>query len=400
MGKRRGNKQGHARQRPDGRWEWQLSLPNGHRRSVYGLSYEACRIAAAEEQAKIDAGLPLGGPVTVATWCTAWLANTRERIRPGTYHTYAVAVNKHIIPALGRIKLTKLTAERLERFYADLLAGGLSRSSVHHVHVILGTALEKALKRGHVARNVQRLADPPSVPEYKPRPLTPEEAHRLLAAAADDRFEALYYLLFCTGLRLGEALALRWSGVDFKAGAITVAGSLQRRPGSGLVILETKTKRSRRTVSVAPAALEALRRRRARQREEKLAVRPVWHDTGLVFTTETGTAISPENIRRRSWYPLLARIGLADVQEWEETVVRRGKEKTVTRRKITPRVRLHDARHSAAVMLLKGAVPVVVVSQLLGHSRTSTTLDVYAKYVDNLTSPAAAKLQELLADQK
>jgi integrase len=197
--------------------------------------------------------------------------------------------------------------------------------------------------------------------------LSPEEARRFLEAARGDRFAALYTLALSTGMRQGEMLALRWRDADLEAGTTQVCGSLEQ---GTLVIAEPKTAGSRRQVTLTRAAVEALRRHRVAQAEERLRA-VVWDDRGLVFCTEAGTPVDVRNLVRRSFTPLLEKAGL-------------------------PRIRFHDLRHTAATLLLGQGTHPKVVADLLGHTRIGTTLDLYSQVTPTMQAQAAATMDAIL----
>lgn len=399
MPRRRGNREGSISKRPDGRWQGRVTVGGGRRKAVYGRTREevAHKLAVLLKAVHEGATVPTGR-LTVGAWVREWLETVKGTVKPRTWQRYEGLLVHHALPALGKVPLTRLTPERLERLYRDKLAEGLAPRSVHHLHVVLGTALAKAVRRRHLAENPARLAEPPRIPRYQPRVLTPEETRALLEAAADDRLEALYYVLAYTGVRLGEALALRWSAVDLAASTLRVEGTLQRHPGGGLVIEEPKTSGSRRTIRLAPAAVAALERHRVRQLEERLHAGELWAGLDLVFCTEIGTPLEASNVRRRSFWPLLEKLGLADKVTTTETRWRRGKQVEVERTVLKPLVTLHALRHGVAHMLLKAGEPVSIVSAMLGHARTSTTTDTYGYLVGELTAAAAERLQQLIGD--
>ena len=190
-------------------------------------------------------------------------------------------------------------------------------------------------------------------------------------AAQDDRLEALYVLALTTGLRQGELLALRWNGVDLDEGSVQVRGSLQRTQ-DGLIILEPKTAGSRRKVSLTKTAVQALRFHRTRQSKERLALGPEWDDRDLVFANAVGRPIEVGNLIRRSFVPLLERANL-------------------------PRIRFHDLRHTAATLLLGQGVHAKIVADMLGHTRISTTLDLYSHVTPTMQREATEALEAVLS---
>ena len=179
-------------------------------------------------------------------------------------------------------------------------------------------------------------------------------------------------LAITAGLRQGELLALRWADVDLDAHSIRVTGSLQNLPGRGLCIVEPKTERSRRLVVVGELAAEALRRHRAAQAEERLSAGPAWEDSGLVFPNGSGKPMNPSNLLVRSYRKLLGRADL-------------------------PRLRFHDLRHTAATLLLGQGVHAKVVSEMLGHSSITITLDLYSHVTPTMQQQAADALDALLS---
>src|SRR5262249_8267230 len=155
--------------------------------------------------------------------------------------------------------------------------------------------------------------------------LTPDQARTLLDAAQGDRLEALYGVALACGLRMGEILGLSWQDLDLEHARMAVSQALQRQKGRGLVLGETKTDRSRRTIGLPAPLVTALRAHRVRQLEERLAAGSRWHDQGFVFASRLGTALEPRNLHR-AFKRMLKRAGLPDI-------------------------RSHDLRHSAASLM-------------------------------------------------
>ncbi|MBY8871836.1 site-specific integrase [Micromonospora sp. PLK6-60] len=165
-------------------------------------------------------------------------------------------------------------------------------------------------------------------------------------------------------------MGLRWDDIDLAAGTLRVRGQLQRDPDTGgLVFVETKTARSRRTLPLPPTVLAALRRHHERQATERFDA-DSWADPGLVFATAVGTPIHPRN-DYRSFREIIRRTGLRQV-------------------------RLHDLRHTAASVLLAQGVPARVVMEILGHSQISVTLNIYAHVAPEVAREAASRLEGAL----
>lgn len=258
--------------------------------------------------------------------------------------------------------------------YVELLASGLSPASVLQAHRVLSRALKVAMQRGRVARNVCALVDAPSVVRAEVEPLTSDEARRVLRASEGTRNSARWSVALALGLRQGEALGQPWDAVDLDAGTLRVRQALQRQAGKGLVIVEPKSAAGRRTISLPRQLVDALRQHRGAQLEERMAAANVWQDRGLVFAQPNGRPLDPRS-DHRAWRELLTAAG-----------VRQAK--------------LHDARHTAATVMLTMGVPARAVMQVLGHSQISLTLGTYSHVMPELAEDAAGRVGDALWGQR
>jgi integrase len=213
------------------------------------------------------------------------------------------------------------------------------------------------------------LVRPPRKAHVEIVALTVEQARALLAAAASNRFEALFILALKTGIRRGELLALRWDDVDLDKGMLQVRGTL-RRTREGLTFGTPKTAASRRKVVLSPTSIAALRRHQVRQDEERRTAGDLWHDFGLVFPNTVGRPMEPRD--------LLGCVPAASQASW------------------MPPVTFHALRHMAATLLLAEGEHPKVVQELLGHAEVSITLDRYSHMTPRLMSNAAALMDRLL----
>jgi integrase len=294
----------------------------------------------------------------------------KNTVGVGAFERYEQYIRVHAIPALGRIRLSRLTPQHLQRLYQEKLAAGLSPTTVSHLHTVLHGAFAEAVRWGLVPRNVVALVRPPRKAHVEVVALTVEEARALLAAAAGNRFEVLFVLALKTGMRRGELLALRWEDVDLDKGVLQVRGTL-RRTREGLRIGTPKTAAARRKVVLSPSSVAALRRHRARQQEERRAAGDLWRDFGLVFPNTLGRPMEPRCLLSDVYRPLLERDGL-------------------------PPITFHTLRHTAATLLLAEGEHPKVVQELLGRAQVSITLDRYGHMTPRLMSNAAALMDRLL----
>ncbi len=207
------------------------------------------------------------------------------------------------MPLLGRHQLQKLTAQHLQAFYTKKRKEGFSSTTVASFHNLLHKALDCAVKWSLIPRNVCELVTPPRRERFEVQPLTAEQAHRLLEAARGHHMEALFKLALATGMRRGELMGLKWQDIDFSTNTLQIRRTLSRIPskmsdekGKGYEESEPKTKKSPRSIVIAPFAIEALKQHRVRQLEAKLKAGPAWQDHNYVFCTSVGTHLNPTRV--------------------------------------------------------------------------------------------------------
>jgi len=376
---KRGQNEGSIYKRKDGRWTAVVNLGyvggKRRRKAFYGKTRKEVQDKLVEALRARQQNLPLAPERQILKqFLERWLEQSaRPTLRPRTYEGYRDHVNNHIVPALGHIRLARLSPEDIQQFLNDKLATGLSPRTVQYMHAVLRRALNQAVKWGYLVRNAATLVDRPRSEAYEIEPLTPEQARKFLEAVKGDRLEALYRVALALGLRKGEALGLRWEDVDFDSAQLSVRYSMQRIDGK-LQLVETKTKRSRRTISMPDSVVSALRQHRARQLQERLLAGGKWQDTGLVFTTTIGTPIDGRKVS--------------------------GHFKAILKEAGLPQKRFHDLRHTCASLLLAQGVHPRVVMDILGHSTIGMTMNTYSHVIPALQQNAAALMDALLVEQK
>ena len=339
MKKHRGNREGSVYRRRDGRWvaSYMSEGADGRRRrvSLYGEARAAVAKNLTTALHDRDSGLPVvTSRTTLAEFLEGWLCDSvKPSVRPSTHTSYSDKMRLYVVPELGTVRLQKLKAEHVQALYARLLERGLAPRSVAYVHAILHRALKQALRWGLVVCNVTEAVYRPKAATRPMQALTAAEASRLLEAARTDRLGALYVLAVTAGLRQGELFGLYWKDVDLAAGCIHVVRQLVRGAGGVPTLADVKSRAGRRLVEIPALAVAALREHRVRQLQERLALGEAWQNSELVFSTTIGTPLSPTNVTRQSFRPLLKRAGL-------------------------PQIRFHDLRHTSATLALAaGSTP-------------------------------------------
>jgi integrase len=373
---RRVNGEGSIYQRAsDGRWIGTLTV--GWRDGKQLRKVVSAK-SAREVQAKLEAlrrtvgsGVVTSDKVTVDSLLDRWLDDVLTgQVAPNAVDNYRTIADHHLRPALGKRPVAKLTTGEIDHLLASKRASGLSVSTVRRIRSVLAQALTQAQRWEMVGRNVATLSTAPKQRRPEGRSLTTAQAQRLLKALDGHRLEALYVTMIGTGLRRGEALGLRWDDVDLKGSVLTVRHQLKREAGR-LVLGDVKTERSRRAVNLPRFVVDALKAHAKRQKAERLAVGPIWRNTGYVFTTTIGTPIDPRNVGR-DFASVTEAAGLG---HWHP----------------------HELRHSAASLMLAQGVAIEVVSNVLGHSSIRLTADVYGHIQAAQRHAAAEAMEQALA---
>jgi integrase len=251
-GKRKSRDGAHLR--ADGRWEGRTRLADGSLKSVYAATKAEVLVKLNALRHERDQGLlpTSDGGLTVAAYFERWLSTIEPRVKPRTFVRYVGEVRNHLLPAVGRLKLAKLSAGDLEGVYSGMQRKGLAPASVAHLAAVIHKGLSTAYRQRFVPQNVAALATAPSARTHRKemQVLSRTQANALLAAARGDKLEALYMTALSSGARLGELLALRWSDVDFAAGTLAIEHSLHYAAAGAWVLGTPKTARGRRRIEL------------------------------------------------------------------------------------------------------------------------------------------------------
>jgi integrase len=306
----------------------------------------------------------------------SWLPSVRSTVRPSTYQSYEQIVRTHILSRIGGVALKAIAPTTLNQMYADLLddgrldgRGGLSPKSVRNIHVVIHKALKDAVGWDLLARNPADLANPPRIVRVPAKTWNVEQLSSFLTLVRGHRLGAAFRLAALTGMRRGEVLGLRWSDVDFATARL----SIQRARLSvayEVILSEPKTTKSRRSIALDAQTVAELRNHRKRQLEERLAAGKLWHDSDDLFSDELGRPIHPDRFTKM-FVKLVESSGIE---------------------RLTP----HGLRHTHATIALQADRNAKVISERLGHSNVSTTLDIYSHVVPEMEQDVADTVARLV----
>jgi integrase len=303
--------------------------------------------------------------MTVREWLDLWVATTRAEVAPKTHERYAEITRCYLLPALGHLRLQKLTPGDIAKAYAHFDRDPSPRTR-RHIHRILKSALKRAVEQQSLARNpADAITRLPKVERRPITTLTAEQSRQLLTAIKHTTTYWPVLLALATGMRRGEILALRWGNVDLERGAVCVVESLEHTRQGGLRFKSTKTEKAR-AVTLPQFALDELRRWKLEQAQALLALGVKQGPRTLVCGRQDGEPKQPESLTHEFTY-LIGRAGV-------------------------PKVRFHDLRHSHATQLLAAGVHPKIVQERLGHSTITVTMDLYSHVSDTIQADAVARL--------
>lgn len=373
MTKRRGNKEG-AIWKERKKWRAAVTI-DGKRLTRSFSTKDECRAWIRDTQDQIQKGMTykMSG-VTLGEYIQPWIELHKTRLSPKTAVRYKQIIRDYIVPQLGSIKLRDLRLEQIEAHCYDLLKKGLSPRSARFPHMIIQRSLDDAVRKGYVSYNAAHGATLPRSSQKEMEILDEDEVMRFMITIQDTRYEALYHLAIKTGMRKGEILGLKWSDLDWKRGTLRIQRQVYRVHKQGLVIRQPKTRASRRTIQLGEKMLDVLRVHHSKQQILKAAAGKRWKEKNLIFTSTIGTHLGGSNLRNDYNNQLIK----ANIRH----------------------IRFHDLRHTAASLMLNNGVPIIVVSKMLGHSKTSTTLDIYGHLMPTMQDEAARIMDELVTPIK
>lgn len=407
---RRGNREGtEPYELPDGRWRSELTVgvrPDGRPRKkiIYGATRPECRAKLHTEMAKLQQDVVTeGGAIRFIDWIHHYLDNiAASKVRPRTLAGYRSYIRNYVEgTSPARVRLDKVQPEHLEYLYARMRLDGRAEATVAQLHRILARALRVAVQRRRIAVSPATRMDAPQPGESRVgKALDPDQARALVAAARSRPDGARWMVALALGLRQGEALALGWDDIDLAGGSMKVRREVYRMPwshgcapgddpacgrkrgdrcpertGGGIFTGPPKSRAGTRSIAVPGPLVEALREHRRRQLAERKAFEADGGEWG--FVSANGEAVDLVFPRAGG----RAADSRSDWGAWQAFLADAG----------LPGMRVHDARHTAATVLLLLGVAPRVVMEIMGWSQISMVLR-YQHVLDSMKIEAADKV--------
>ena len=371
-------------------------------KSITGKTQKEVRQKLSKIMTEVDEGIyQPPSKLTLAEWLDIWTDEYMGDKKYLTVKTYKTQIESHIKPGLGAVKLSQLVPHMIQKFYNDLLSGGqsipkrdksgkivkrngttvyecapLSAKTVRNIHGVLMKALSTAVSIEYLRSNPAERVTLPRVEKMEIHPLTDEQVKDFLRVSSSDNCGMILTVILFTGLRESEAIGLTWDCVDFKKGTVKICKQLQKRRSEdgGMTFAPLKNDKAR-ILKPAPFVMDLLSREWNRQAELRLRAGKQWkgwqskedRKAALVFTTADGSYISQTSLRYHF--------------------------KKIVKEMGVPSCRVHDLRHTFAVLSLQNGDDIKTVQDSLGHATAAFTLDVYGHVSERMKDESSARMQ-------
>ncbi len=379
MAKRRPSGDGLIRKRADGRWEARIVV--GHRssgtpiyRSVFANKQSTLMPKLAELKEQFE-GVELTekSSITLEDWLERWMEEYKKPIlRPSTYARYGSDIRNHIVPYLGSKKLTQLKTADIQKHYNRLLesgrkkdfkkGSGLSNATVRGIHMILNEALDNAVREDLIPKNPAAKTSPPKIQRKEKQVLTKNQIETFMKLLdGDEHWHDFFYTEIITGLRQGEICGLCWEDFDETNGTLRVSRSIDYLHGEP-VIGETKTEDGKRTIYLPDSLWRIFIERKKRTISR-------WIFPNLLRPEDP---MNPSAAYRQ----LKKLLQMADL----------------------PNIRFHDLRHTFTSLAANTGIAPKTLSEIVGHTKASFTLDTYAHVTGDMQKNAAQIVTNYLTD--
>ena len=350
--KKRGNYEGSFNQLSNGTWRGRVCI-KGKKFEVFASTISECR----KQIRKIveDETLQCNDKIKLSDWLDKWLSIKSRGISKNTYYRYRIVINKHLKPQLGEFQLKKIDSLQLEDFMCEKLEKEkLSPNTVNQIHSVLNSAFVEAIGKKRLIVNPLATVKRPKIPDSEHIIYSDKEIKALGKEILKSPYSLCLLLMLGSGMRIGEALAVKWSHIDLNKKTVSIKDNLC---DLDLSINPTKTDGSRRKVELPEFVIKALLQVPARNR------------FGLITTNENGRPIKQDKIRAELT-SICAALKL-------------------------PRLTPHELRHNHASHLLSSFLPLSDVSRRLGHTKTDTTGNIYSHQIPESQDKAAKAFEEI-----
>ncbi|WP_230868232.1 tyrosine-type recombinase/integrase [Iocasia frigidifontis] len=367
--------------------KWQISVEAGHdpvtgkRKRKYGTAetkkeakiLEAKLIEEYKKGTSID-----GSKITLEKHLREWLKEDCADLAPRTYASYKMIVEKHLIPALGKLRMNEINSKHIMGYQNYKLKegringeGGLSARTVQYHHRVLSRALKVAAKWQIIENNPCEYVDAPSVKKPEFNTFSPEQINKIIEIAKGTWFFEILITAIYTGMRRGELLGLRWSDINWDKGEIKVRQQAQHLRNKGVKLRELKTESSKREMGIPDNVLKILKKLKSKQAEIKLQLGKKYKKHDLVFCYGDGSPRNPQGITKKF-------------------------NNILKEAEISQNYRFHDLRHTFATLSLQEGTKMKTLQKIMGHATYNTTANTYSHVTDKMKKEAVDSISKAL----
>jgi integrase len=368
---------GHIRQRGDS-YEYTIPLgtaANGKRKRITKggfKNYQEAQKHMIQTAHELNVGTYVKPTQeTTGDYMAKWVRQKNGQIEHATYTNFLGYLNNYFLPHIGHIKLSNLQPKNIQHMYDTMSAQGLSSQTIKHVHNCLRQGLDYAVRTDAIKKNPATLCMLPKMRRSIPDTWSIEEIQQFLRYAKSSRFYAAFLIAIFTGARQGEILALKWGDIDFNKKTLHIKASLAKiKKGYGLKL--PKTKRSIRKISLYDFVVEELVAIRDSIPEGN---KKQYNQSGhFIVSTRDGNYLVKTTL----------------LKEWKKLIQESG---------VKP-IRFHDLRHTHATILLQSGTNPKVISERLGHSAVSITLDIYSHLTPVMEEGLNSAMSQLVPENR
>lgn len=344
-------------------------------KSVYGKTQADVLQKLRKLQTDIDNGIYVEpSKLSVGEWLDIWVSEYQNHVKESTRLDYESTIKHRIKPAIGAVKLCKLTTPVVQKLYNDMgrpaeKRKALSAKTVLNTHAVLHKALKQAVEIGYLRINPSNVCKLPRKEKPEIKPLDDSQITDFLKRIEGHQFEIFYKVDLFTGMRQGEIIGLSWDCVDFEKGTIYVKQQIHRI-GREYKLTTVKNDKPR-TIMPAKFVMDLLLAQRSKQSRWQLLAGELWQNShNLVFTNELGGHLYRGTVYK-NFKDIACDMGL-------------------------PNMRFHDLRHSYAVASIRAGDDIKTVQSNLGHHTAAFTLDVYGHATDQMKQESANRMDRFI----
>lgn len=382
--------EGEIRERSDGRLEYRMYATDAatgkpKRISVYAKTEKELLEKIRKTQLKHAKGELLQDmKITFGEWLQQHADAQKNLVRPNTYQKYECYLQ--YTQSLHGTPLAKLSTYQLDQLYLAMVKEKYSKSSIMHTRSFIGAALNKAVKYGLIQQNPNALTEIPAIKKQdNTTALTEEQAGQLLQALQPSQYYPIFYTILSLGLRHGEALGLQWGDFDWQEKTVKLTRAVILE-NNRIVVGLLKNDNAEREIPLHDGLISFLQGCKLQQdavRQTRLASGKVWVDQGWVFCTREGRPLSQNNVRKA----------------FKRIIDDTNTQRSEAGLPLIPRCKIHDLRRTFITYLIGQGVDPKTVSDLVGHSDTRLTLDIYTRTQEHMKKKAVQEIGGLVSQQ-